>query len=214
MQRRRCRGPPRCFVLLAATCLLLLRVHAELCSFEDGSSGVSIISELPDLTVFQQNEIRDHVLANALLPSQKTSAGEETILFDTPTFNIDAAVEFVAQTTGSTNTPVTAVEVGSSPCQAYSPELCFKYTQVDHVVTVVYETSWSGTCLGGMRDAIVTACLHAEDRDATDPDSAPLARFKCVVEDPIEDGPEASTFIGRLTHWQLAALSRFSPRSC
>lgn len=96
----------------------------------------------------------------------------------------------MAQTHGTTSNPITNVTMGSSDCVSYNPELCFRTeTSVEGVVTVSYETVWQGTCLGGQRDVIITACLDAESR-AFPPGSA--GSLQCTVEPNLEDGPEVS----------------------
>jgi len=66
-------------------------VNAVPCNFEDGGVGVSVISEL-DIPPFEADQVRHHVLTNALVPSQN-SAGGTTVLFDTPTKGVDASME-------------------------------------------------------------------------------------------------------------------------
>jgi len=164
-------------------------INGAPCAFKDLGPGVSTIAELAGLTPFQTGQILDHVRAKALLPAQKTEDGlHETILFDTPTKGIDTAVEFVVRTSGTTNHPVSETTTGSSPCVSYTPLFCFRNTTVGDVTTVEYETTWSGSCLGGQRDVILTACLNASSRWVNG-SPAPPGALMCTVENPITNGP-------------------------
>lgn len=111
---------------LAALLLVALpRTAGEPCTFDDGGAGFTTIAEL-GVRKFVERATKAHVIANALVPSQQTAGGDLTLLFDTPTKDIDDALEVTAQTTGSTDKPVTDVAAASSVCVPYSPELCFR----------------------------------------------------------------------------------------
>ena len=99
-------------------------------------------------------------------------------------------MSFTVQTSGTTSDPVTESLSGSSPCVSYSPALCFQASTVGDVTSVQYETSWTGTCLGGERDVIVTACLNAADRSISAHGNGAPGALQCIVEDPITDGPK------------------------
>ena len=181
---------------IAAVLLLAIpapnTVNGAPCAFKDLGSGVTIITELAGLTPFQEGQILDHVRAKALLPAQKTEDGlHETILFDTPTKGIDSAVEFVVRTSGTTNHPVSETTTGSSPCVSYTPVFCFRNITIGDVTTVEYETTWSGSCLGGQRDVILTACLNASSRWVNG-NTGPPGGLMCTVETPVTDGPAVS----------------------
>lgn len=171
-------------VAVAVTC-----ARAEVCTFKDGSSGVTTIAELR-LRPEEAEQVRQHLVDNAALPSSQTSGGVEAVLFDTPTSGIDDAKTVAAQTLGSSDEPVSQSVTDFSLCQPYRAAFCLKAGRPN----VEYEINWSGTCLGGTRDMTATACVDAELRntsraDADDPELI-AGQFKCVVEDPIEEGPE------------------------
>jgi len=114
-------------VLAAATCLLLCIpvVFASPCTFKDGSDGVTTIGEL-GVRKFVEQAIKEHVIARALLPSQRTEEEEIALLFDTPTKGVDRSLSVTAQTSGTSDVPVTGISSNSSKCVSYSPLLCFR----------------------------------------------------------------------------------------
>lgn len=169
---------------------MLGTVTAAPCTFSDSGPGVTLISEL-GLPAFEAAQVRTHVLANSLVPAQETGGGQTTVLFDTPTKDIDPSMEVRVQTQGSTSEPITGVSTASSQCVPYTPNLCFrKIVDIVGAADVQYETTWSGTCLGGKRDVRVTACLNAENRNFSHPGTPVGGIFQCTVSDPIENGPK------------------------
>lgn len=113
-------------ILALVACLVATATqsHAAVCTFEDGGSGFTTIEEL-GLPAFEAGQIVDHILGNEFVPTQIIS-GDTTVLFDTPTKDVDAAVEFLTQTAGSTQVPISTTNSGSSTCVPYTPSFCFR----------------------------------------------------------------------------------------
>jgi len=116
-----------CAALTAATCLFLCVpvAVADPCTFKDGGDGFTTIGEL-GVRKFVERATKEHVIARALVPSQKTEDGDITILFDTPTKDVDEPLDVTAQTSGTTDVPVKEVVSASSVCVPYKPEMCFR----------------------------------------------------------------------------------------
>lgn len=122
------------------------------------------------------------------LPSSPFLGGSQTYR----TKGIDKASQVTSQTLGSTDQPIKNVSTGTSMGEAYSPALCFRETDNGNQRVIEYETTWDGSCLGGERDLVVTACLGAEARDATSGVGDTNGWFRCTVEHPIRDGPKVN----------------------
>lgn len=92
--------------------------------------------------------------------------GEDTVLFDTPTKGLDASVEFIAQTQGTTFVPVTQTVIGSSTCVPYEPNFCFQTVSRPNpgdpgtdIIQVLYVAKPCGRLLSS-----AFACMQSLDR--------------------------------------------------